>query len=444
MKNLREETNSRILNMFSREELTLDVLKSLSKEVKDTSTLKDLSNRCHAAIIQILWEADPVINLEGTEYVINISRGGAAIPTKPRTATAKTFDPRRDLSMTLYLDPLDPTSEAANKFIYIVDLLENRVQVVESGDDNMLRTIADIVECYHYAFERLHFGEEVATKRKTARANALARKQEEEELKQALENGDTETINRIAEAQHNRQGAAEETGKENAKRLGRAATKQVKDIVQPSVTDTLSFVYGWLAGNVEYLYAKLPGWNKFAEGDFLRYYPGVRKVDASGKPGYWINDPIKKTTGGFKYQLYSEYHVHFKHGVIQKAPECVKAFLNCFISNKTGTASILQGDTASKAIARYLISDLGFWFDRTENTDAYRTCKAMANNKEDFELGYNWVESQKAANAAERRTARKAAKATVAEPASVEASDFNPEVEAEVNPLNQEFPDSEM
>jgi hypothetical protein len=255
--------------------------------------------------MKILWEADPVINSEGIEYVINISRGGAVIQTEPRTATAKTFDPRRDLSMTIYLEPLDPTSEAATKFIYIADLLEKKVQVIESGDDNMLKAIADIIECYHYAFERLHFGEEVATKRETARANVLARKQEEKELRQALENGDTETINRIAEARHNRQGDTERAGQENAERLGETATEKVQDIVQPNVTDTLSFVYGWLAANVEYLSAKLPGWDRFAEGDFLRYYPGVSKVATPGEPGYWVNDPIKKTSGGFKYQLYS-------------------------------------------------------------------------------------------------------------------------------------------
>jgi hypothetical protein len=265
-----------------------------------------------------------------------------------------------------------------------------------------------------------------------------------QELAKALEAGDTETANRIAQAHHERLEAALQAQQAEIKERVNTARTRVKTIVQPNVKDTLSFVYGWLAANVEYLYAKLPGWNRFAEGDFLKRYPGVRRVATVGEPGYWLSDPAKKTSGGYKYQLYSEYHVHFKRGVAQQAPECVRAFLDCFRSRMTGEASEFKGDTASKALATYLASDLGFWFDRTENTDAYRTCKAMANNKEDFELGYNWVESQKTASVEAKRAARKAAKAPAAGPAVVEEPAFNPEVEAEVNPLNQEFPDSEM
>lgn len=439
MHKLHEETNQRISTMFSANDIELATLKALSKEATDVAALTDLGNKCHAALVQLLWQVDPVINLNGIDYMINISRGGGAFQNQPRTNTAKTFNPYRDISITLYLEPVDFTTDGSGKFMSLVDILEGTVRITEPADNTLLNDITAIIECYHYAFDRVHFGADVATKRETDRAKAIARRQEEEELKQALDIGDFETANRIAEAQHARQEEAEVTAVNKAKSLGSEAIKQAKEIRQPEVTDIPSFVYGWLASNVEYLYAKLPGWNKFAEGDFLRHYPGVTKVDTVGKPGYWVNDPIKKTSGGYKYQLYSEYHVHFKHGVAQKAPECVKAFLDCFTSRKTGTASIFKGDTASKALARYLIADLGFWFDRTENTEAYRTCKLMANNKEDFELGYSWVENQRKLDAEKRRTARRVTKSTPAE-----TDTFDPEVEAEVNPLGLDFPDSEV
>lgn len=86
----------------------------------------------------------------------------------------------------------------------------------------------------------------------------------------------------------------------------------------------------------------------------------------------------------------NEYHVHFRRGAVQKAPEFVRAFLGSIRSRRTGEASQVKGNISSNTLAQYLIVDLGFWFDKTENTEAYRTCRNRANNAESFNLGYNW------------------------------------------------------
>ena len=65
--------------------------------------------------------------------------------------------------------------------------------------------------------------------------------------------------------------------------------------------------------------------------------------------------------------------------------------------------------------------NLDFAFDLTVNTGAYTTCRNMADNKEHFDLGYNW-----------KGTTSRGKKSTA-------AASFSPEHEAETNPFEQEF-----
>lgn len=218
---------------------------------------------------------------------------------------------------------------------------------------------------------------------------------EDAELEAALAAGDQATIDKIAEARAARFDADMQEKAAEARQLAAAAAEKIdetstSDTSLPEDLDHLSFIYGWLAANVDYLYAKLPGWDKFAERNFLKRYPNVPKTATAGEPGYSVTDD-KLTSGGYKWQLANEYHIHFRRGAIQKAPEFVRAFLGSIRSNRTGEASQVKGNISSNTLAQYLITDLGFWFDKTENTDAYRTCKTYANNAESFNLGYNWT-----------------------------------------------------
>jgi hypothetical protein len=218
---------------------------------------------------------------------------------------------------------------------------------------------------------------------------------EDAELEAALAAGDQATIDRIAEARAARFDADMQEKATEARQLAAAAAEKIdetstNDTSLPEDLDHLSFIYGWLAANVDYLYAKLPGWDKFAERNFLKRYPNVPKTTTAGEPGYSVTDD-KLTSGGYKWQLANEYHIHFRRGAIQKAPEFVRAFLGSIRSNRTGEASQVKGNISSNTLAQYLIVDLGFWFDKTENTDAYRTCKNSASNAESFDLGYNWT-----------------------------------------------------
>ena len=222
---------------------------------------------------------------------------------------------------------------------------------------------------------------------------------EDAELEAALAAGDQATIDRIAEVRAERFDAEMQARADEARQLAADAAEKIDgtstgDTSLPDDLDHLSFIYGWLAANVDYLYAKLPGWDKFAERNFLKRYPNVSRTATAGEPGYTVTDD-KLTSGGYKWQLANEYHVHFKRGTVQKAPEFVRTFLGSIRSKRTGEASQVKGNISSNALAQYLIVDLGFWFDRTENTDAYRTCKKYANDAKSFDLGYNWTGTKK-------------------------------------------------
>ena len=247
---------------------------------------------------------------------------------------------------------------------------------------------------------------------------------EDAELEAALAAGDQATIDRIAEARAARFDADMQEKAAEAQQLAAAAAKEIEgtstsDASLPEDLDHLSFIYGWLAANVDYLYAKLPGWDKFAERNFLKRYPNVPKTATAGEPGYSVTDGDKLTSGGYKWQLANEYHVHFRRGAIQKAPEFVRAFLGSIRSKRTGEASQVKGNISSNTLAQYLIIDLGFWFDKTENTEAYRTCKNSASNAESFDLGYNW------AGAGKQRL----------------VASFDAGLEADLRPFEQDFED---
>ena len=250
---------------------------------------------------------------------------------------------------------------------------------------------------------------------------------EDAELEAALAAGDQATIDRIAEARAARFDADMQEKAAEAQQLAAAAAKEIEgtstsDASLPEDLDHLSFIYGWLAANVDYLYAKLPGWDKFAERNFLKRYPNVPKTATAGEPGYSVTDGDKLTSGGYKWQLANEYHVHFRRGAIQKAPEFVRAFLGSIRSKRTGEASQVKGNISSNTLAQYLIVDLGFWFDKTENTEAYRTCKNSASNAESFDLGYNWT------GAGKQRL----------------VASFDAGLEADLRPFEQDFEDMPM
>ena len=258
-------------------------------------------------------------------------------------------------------------------------------------------------------------------RRAERRAQRQAIEEEEAELAAALEAGDQETLARIAAARAERFEADMNARAAEATQAAEQAANNVQNMNAnglPDGTDTMSFIYGWLAANVDYLYAKLPGWDRHAESSFTKRYPGAPRTEKAGEPGYSVTDKDKRTSGGYKWQLANEYHVHFRRGAVQKAPECVRTYLGSIRSKKTGEASQIKGNISSNALAQHLIVNLDFYFDRTENTNAYNTCRNYANDKESFELGYNW-------DARDQRT-----------------DVFNPEVEADVNPLNQDFPEA--
>ena len=102
-------------------------------------------------------------------------------------------------------------------------------------------------------------------RRAERRAQRQAIEEEEAELAAALEAGDQETLARIAAARAERFEADMNARAAEATQAAEQAANNVQNMNAnglPDGTDTMSFIYGWLAANVDYLYAKLPGWDR--------------------------------------------------------------------------------------------------------------------------------------------------------------------------------------
>lgn len=167
------------------------------------------------------------------------------------------------------------------------------------------------------------------------------------------------------------------------------------------ITDVSSFIFGWLAANVDYMSAAVPV-KRRAKGrpddslvrSFERRYPDSTKAERKGAPGYVVVPEYDDK--GRWVQQFNEYHVHFKRGSVQKAPAFVRDYLGNFESRRTGTGSIVQGNMSSNTLAAFLW-ELGFRFGLTNTTEAYNGCRNEANNLADFEAGYNYNSTSKPA-----------------------------------------------
>lgn len=270
---------------------------------------------------------------------------------------------------------------------------------------------------------------EAARAERRERKNQI--KQEEEALAKALEDGDQETVDRIADTRAKRYAQDMETALEQARHQHAEAVAQIDSDNSSSELldgiDKMSFIYGWLAANVDYLYAKLPGWDYHAEHSFLSRFPNTTKTDKAGEPGYSITPADRRTSGGYKWQLSNEYHVHFKRAAIQKAPDFVIEYLRGFRSFKTGTSTAIKGDTANNAMAQYFIFDLGFNFGLTSESDAERTLRNLASDKKAFKLGYDWSNGSTALSVEDQADIAPF-KQTYPDPDTTTASDYDTQI----------------
>lgn len=261
---------------------------------------------------------------------------------------------------------------------------------------------------------------EAAAARREERAEI---RREQEELDAALESGDEERINAAREVMAQRYERQIDAVLGQAREAQDAAVAAAEGLKEAEVNpvDRYSFILGWLASNVDYLYAKLPGWDRSAEYAFCRRFPEAQRAEPRA-PGYSITPADKKTSTGHEWQLANEYHVHFAPQAIKNAPSFVIEYLESFRSRKTGESSAVKTDMSSNALAVYLALELDFIFGKTSDSEAVRTCRMHAVNMESFEQGLNWAVDKRKGKVS-RKLRTPAEKPTFADEMSAELDD---------------------
>jgi hypothetical protein len=361
MKKLHEETNQRVSAMFARQELELEALRTSSREVADRSALVDLGNRCHAAIVQAVFNADPIINFEGTEYNIDIFKGGAKIAAVPHAPAIRTFQKRRVISMPLHVSVVDGSSSS---FIDLFDILDGRAQIVESADANLINTIEEIILCYREAFERVNFGDEAVG----VRRGAAHRARVNADIDVALNNAN------ISE-------------------------------------DDSYWIIGWLAKNITSIKAEIPN-TPAARRNLEIEYPILRDIPDEDITSYY---GVNRGSARNRWDKSTLITISKKTPL----PGSVKEFLETISLHR----SAVEDNGLSSNVAALRLREYGFtlgpndperlkalWSDRLQDSPR---------DWENFMAGFTGTRHKE-------------------EPA---APVFNPEVEADVNPLNQEFPE---
>ena len=358
MNRLHEETNQKVCVMFPKQELSLDVLKATGRAVTTKQALQDLSLRCHAAIVQTILEADPILNIEGTEYYIDISRGGATIAIAPHTPAIRTFQQRRVISMPLRIASVEDSSST---YINLFDLIDGQVQIGETEDDSLINTLLEIIECYRDAFERVNFGDAAARVRRGAARHARV---------------NAEIDDALANANINEE-------------------------------DTY-WIIGWLAKNITSIKAEIPN-TPAARRSLETEYPILQEVpDTDISAYYGVNRGSSKN----RWDKSTQITISKK----TEMPPSVREFLETISLHR----STVDDNGLSSNVAAIKLREFGFTLgpnDPNRIKDfCYNILKDRPTEWENFLAGFNGIRKQ-------------------------DTPAFNPEVEAEVNPLNQEFPD---
>lgn len=361
---LYEETNRQVITMFPKADLELAALKTFSKEALDKNALKELGLRCQAAIVHALFDADPIIGFNNSDYYIDMPDGGAVIANAPHAPAIRTFQKNRVIQMPL---PISQVGDlGGNKeFINLFDIIDGVVPVIETQDDKLLNTLAEIIECYREAFERINFGDEAAG----VRRQANRRERVNNEIDAAL-----------ADANINEEDSY--------------------------------WIIGWLAKNITSIKAEIPN-TPAARRNLEIEYPILKDVSDTDIGSYYgVNRGSSKNRWDKSTQITISRKVEL--------PESVKEYLETISLHR----STVDANGISSNVAALKLRDFGFTLgpnnpDRIKDF-CYNMLKDRPADWGNFMAGFNGIRKQE-------------------QP----AADFNPELEADVNPLSQDFPSSE-
>lgn len=235
----------------------------------------------------------------------------------------------------------------------------------------------------------------------------------EEELDNAIDSGDVDRIKVALERLEDLNPArirvreiARQAKEGTAEALKSAET--LKECEELGITDAASFLCGWLAANVERMYAYIPYTvtklgrrnNRFLhafQSSFGNCPERASREEAKANGGYaltpYSNDYLDpeiakhRKAGGINQRNIALY-VHFRNYAVKKAPRFIQVWL---ASHKSMDGEVvLPGATIQRnSLVCHLFNDFGFPIAEADDS-ARNHCKMKANDQDAFAAGFAW------------------------------------------------------
>jgi hypothetical protein len=346
--------------------------------------------------------------------------------------------------------------DGGNKMVFAQDILDGKIKL-QNSDGSEDRKTMDVLKQIRNAYITTQRSVDDYITARTAekerererlererirRESRAALEAAEEELNNAIDSGDTERI-RVAVERLEELSPARIRVRETAK-LAAEGTESVfkspetlKECEELGITDAESFLCGWLAANVERMYAYIPYTITRLGRRNDRYLRAFRdsfgncpernsKKEAAAMGGYaltpYSNDDLdpeaaKDRIAGGINQMSIALYVHFRNYSVQKAPRFVRVWLASHKS-KDGKVVVPSATIQRNSLVCRLFNDFSFPIAAADDA-ARNRCKMKATDEKAFTAGFAWP-----------------VRLTPAAPAT-------PEVEEPAHELDLDFPEPE-
>jgi hypothetical protein len=385
----------------------------------DMSIFADL---CQGQFIRTLTSSEPkLVTPEGDILTLHYdqSAGGGSIEERDKFSTRNPYV----FNFTLVTRYEDGSSTR----VFAQDILDGKIKLQNSDgseDRKTLDTLKQIRNAYVTAQRNVDDYISARTAEKERERERLEReraKQErkaaqeaaEEELNNAIDSGDVERI-KVALARLEELNPARIRVREIARQAKEGTAEALKseetlkECAELGITDAESFLCGWLAANVERMFAYIPYTvtklgrrnNRFLhafQASFGNCPERASREEAKASGGYaltpYFNDDLDPETaehrkaGGINQRNIALY-VHFRNYAVKKAPRFVQVWL---ASHKSIDGEVVTpGATIQRnSLVCHLFNDFGFPIAAADDA-ARNRCKMKANDQEAFTAGFAW------------------------------------------------------
>ncbi len=385
----------------------------------DMSIFADL---CQGQFIRVLTSSNPkLVTQDGDTLTLHYdqSTGGGSIKERDKFSTRNPYV----FNFTL----IARYEDGGSKMIIAQDILDGKIKLHNSDgseDRQTLNTLRQIRNAYvttqrsvdDYVNARTAENErerERLERERVRQERRAALEAAEEELNNAIDSGDTERIRAAVERLEELNPArirVREIARQAAKGTESVfkSDETLKECAELGITDAESFLCGWLAANVERLFAYIPYTvtklgrrnNRFLhafQASFGNCPERASREEARASGGYaltpYSNDHLDpevaatRKAGGINQRNIALY-VHFRNYAVKKAPRFVQVWL---ASHKSIDGEVvIPGATIQRnSLVCHLFNDFGFPIAAADDS-ARNHCKMKAKDQDAFTAGFAW------------------------------------------------------